>query len=189
MPGGTGPSAFWANITEFVRNGSIPESRVNDMVIRTLTPYFWLEQDTHPLPDVVFVRIVKLHIVQYSGLTRVYFIQNANSDFDAPDLYRDVRKKATKSLIRDIGSQSITLLKNTGGLPLNKPSRIAVVGVHVLITLRIISFCSLAYYIGTDAGDSAIGPNLCGQGDTSCSSDVNVRVQASSHHFLHLMKC
>lgn len=74
MPGGTGSGAFWANITEFVRNGSIPESRVNDMAIRTLTPYFWLEQDTHPLPEVVFVRIVYLRFSLCPNLTRVYLI-------------------------------------------------------------------------------------------------------------------
>lgn len=72
MPGGTDSSAFWANLTTFVNNGSIPESRVNDMVIRTLTPYFWLEQDTHPLPEVVYVRIVQPQSFLYSGLTRVY---------------------------------------------------------------------------------------------------------------------
>lgn len=48
---------FWANITELVRNGSIPEWRVDDMIIRTLMPYFWLGQDTDPLPQVVFVCI------------------------------------------------------------------------------------------------------------------------------------
>lgn len=45
----------WMNITDFIKNGSIPESRVDDMIIRTLMPYFWLGQDTTPLPDVVYV--------------------------------------------------------------------------------------------------------------------------------------
>lgn len=146
MPGGTGVDAWWANITEFVRNGSIPESRVNDMVIRTLTPYFWLEQDTHPLPEVIYVRIFRPRVFLSFSLTRVYLIQNANLNFDAPDMYRDVRKKSTKTLIRTIGSQGITLLKNTGGLPLNKPSRIAVVGLYLPVILLPIFSRSLSLY-------------------------------------------
>lgn len=51
----------WMNITDFIKNGSIPESRVDDMIIRTLTPYFWLGQDTAPLPDVIYVRLFSLH--------------------------------------------------------------------------------------------------------------------------------
>lgn len=64
MPG-TGAGGWggelWVNITDFIKNGSIPESRVDDMVIRTLMPYFWLGQDTTPLPDVVYVRSFHLH--------------------------------------------------------------------------------------------------------------------------------
>lgn len=47
---------FWTNIADFISNGSIPEWRFNDMVIRTLTSYFWLGQDADPLPPVVYVR-------------------------------------------------------------------------------------------------------------------------------------
>lgn len=60
MPGtGSGgwASEFWLNFTELVTNGSIPEWRVDDMVIRTLTPYYALGQDTKPLPPIVWVRL------------------------------------------------------------------------------------------------------------------------------------
>lgn len=45
-----------------------------------------------------------------------------------PISYRKVRKPATKGLIREIGADAITILKNTGSLPLKKPGRIAVLG-------------------------------------------------------------
>lgn len=55
---------FWSDIADLVTNGSIPEWRIDDMVIRTLTSYFWLEQDTNPLPPVVYVlTYCHLHLV------------------------------------------------------------------------------------------------------------------------------
>lgn len=42
--------------------------------------------------------------------------------------YRNVRKPGTAELIKEIGSASVTLLKNTGSLPLKHPQRIAVLG-------------------------------------------------------------
>ncbi|TKX26903.1 putative beta-glucosidase M-1 [Elsinoe australis] len=49
MPSG---SAFWAgNLTAAVRNGSVPESRLDDMVTRILAARYQLGQDTnHPTP-------------------------------------------------------------------------------------------------------------------------------------------
>ena len=53
MPGGLGayglnfgtPSYFGGNITLAVNNGSLDMSRVDDMVMRIMTPYFQLGQD------------------------------------------------------------------------------------------------------------------------------------------------
>ena len=49
--------------------------------------------------------------------------------FNATSSPRDVRKAATAALIRQIGEDSATLLKNAAGaLPLGVPARIAIIG-------------------------------------------------------------
>jgi beta-glucosidase len=53
MPGGLGNygtatgvgSYFGGNITAMVNNGTVPESRIDDMIIRQMTPYYYLGQD------------------------------------------------------------------------------------------------------------------------------------------------
>lgn len=100
--------SFWENLPELVNNGSVPESRVDDACIRFLTPYYGLGQDIeHTPPEVKF---------------------NGNTYFEGEDVYTNVRKPSTSELIRQIGADSVTLLKNNGGLPLNKPERLAAVG-------------------------------------------------------------
>ncbi|KAF5367117.1 hypothetical protein D9758_003855 [Tetrapyrgos nigripes] len=101
---------MWGDaLVDLVRNGTIPEERVTDMVTRILTPWAWLGQDEKKLPDVVF---------------------NTNGPLfpNATDVYRDVRKKETADVIRKIGAHGATLLKNSGVLPLQNPQRIAVLG-------------------------------------------------------------
>ncbi|KAH7116688.1 glycoside hydrolase superfamily [Dendryphion nanum] len=57
MPGGidfitASPSYFGENVTTAVNNGSVPMHRVDDMVIRIMTPYLYLNQDVdYPLVD------------------------------------------------------------------------------------------------------------------------------------------
>ncbi|THU93532.1 glycoside hydrolase [Dendrothele bispora CBS 962.96] len=119
---------FWSDLVQLVENGTVPEDRVTDAALRILTPYIWLGQDETPLPEHVFNALPTL--------------------WDAPDVYRDVRQDYTAELIRKIGAESATLLKNTGGLPLQNPQRIAV--------------------LGNDATDNALGQNACGGAGTAC---------------------
>jgi beta-glucosidase len=61
MPGGlgqygtdtaTGNSYFGGNLTSAVNNGSLEVTRLEDMIVRTMTPYFFLDQDKDfPLVD------------------------------------------------------------------------------------------------------------------------------------------
>ncbi|KAJ7905655.1 putative beta-glucosidase [Mycena olivaceomarginata] len=106
-----------------VKNGSVSEARLDDMALRTLTPIFqYQDLDTYPEPT-----------------------------FDVRDLTlptNNVRGDHYK-VIRDIGEEALTLVKNNrksgGGLPLPKPS----------------SLGSLAV-IGEDAGPSPYGATSCG---------------------------
>ncbi|KAF9064428.1 beta-D-xylosidase/beta-D-glucosidase [Rhodocollybia butyracea] len=121
--------SFWgSNMVDMVNNGTITEQVLRDKVIRILTSYYHLGMDINPLPDVGFNALFPLS----------YF----------PDRFRNVRKPGTTDLIREIGSSSVTLLKNTGGLPLNNPQRIAV--------------------LGNDASDNVLGVNACGSYGSGC---------------------
>jgi hypothetical protein len=55
MPGdrtfNSGDSYFGGNLTTYVQNGTIPESRVDDMAARVMAGYFFLGQDKG-YPDV-----------------------------------------------------------------------------------------------------------------------------------------
>lgn len=122
MPGGINffsptPSFFGSNVTSAVNNGSLSAGRVDDMVLRIMTPYFHLNQDVD-FPPV-------------DGYTpRLGFFGSG------PYLYNftlgsivDVRQEQHTQLIRDLGAAGTVLLKNTNGtLPLATPKNIGVFG-------------------------------------------------------------
>ncbi|KAI5455462.1 hypothetical protein NCC49_000272 [Naganishia albida] len=89
-----------------VANGTVEESRLDDMVHRILTPYFALGQADKALPSVPF---------------------NAGSTPQAVT-YRLVQKQSTVDLVRKIAEDGAVLLKNEGSLPLKAPPRIAIIG-------------------------------------------------------------
>ncbi|KAF2085642.1 glycoside hydrolase family 3 protein [Saccharata proteae CBS 121410] len=119
------PSWFGGNLTQAVRNGSVTETRLNDMVRRVLLPYFALGQDQgYPLVDP--------SIGTYPQL----------NDFESPSHWkdewtsagalgssdRDVRGNHSW-LIRELGAAGTVLLKNVNHtLPLKAPKRIGVFG-------------------------------------------------------------
>ncbi|KAI0041683.1 glycoside hydrolase family 3 protein [Auriscalpium vulgare] len=112
MPGDitfdSGTSYFGANLTAYVRNGTIPEARVDDMATRILAAWYLLGQDAPSFPKTNF---------------------NAFEPLDlATNQHVDVQDDHDK-LVREIGGASTVLLKNVGGaLPLKKPRRIVLVG-------------------------------------------------------------
>lgn len=123
MPGGIGflapsPSFFGGNITTAVQNGTLSESRVDDMVLRIMTPYYYLNQDQN-FPS-VDPSIVPLNF--YPPATWVNeFNLNGTSN-------RDVRGNHGQS-IREMGAAGTVSLKNTNNaLPLKAPKNIGVFG-------------------------------------------------------------
>jgi len=112
MPGditfNSGDSYFGGNLTAYVRNNTIPESRVNDMATRVLAGWYLLGQDSGNYPDVNF---------------NAFFPQD-----QATNEHVDVQADHYK-IVRKIGAASSVLLKNTGNaLPLKKPRSLAVIG-------------------------------------------------------------
>jgi beta-glucosidase-like glycosyl hydrolase len=118
MPGditfGSGTSFFGANLTDAVRDKTIPEARVDDMAERILAAWYLLGQDSgYPKP-------------------------NFNAFFpldEATNEHVDVQDDHDK-VVREIGSASVVLLKNTNGaLPLNKPRTLALIGEYYSVTV------------------------------------------------------
>jgi len=127
MPGGMGayglnfgePSDFGGHITIGVNNGSLAISRVDDMVIRIMTPYFWLGQDKN-FPSIDESSADLNTFSPRKTWSRNYTFTGEKS--------RDVRGDHAE-LIRKHGAAGTVLLKNkNGALPLKTPKNIAVFG-------------------------------------------------------------
>ncbi|GAB7327492.1 hypothetical protein MBLNU13_g11366t2 [Cladosporium sp. NU13] len=127
MPGGLGNygmvtgvgSYFGGNITSMVENGTVPESRIDDMIIRQMTPYYWLGQDQDfPTVDPSTGWLNTFSPV--STWLRDWNLTGPSS--------RDVREDHGEK-IRKHGAAATILLKNENNvLPLKAPKSIAVFG-------------------------------------------------------------
>ncbi|KFY40142.1 hypothetical protein V495_05598 [Pseudogymnoascus sp. VKM F-4514 (FW-929)] len=113
-----GPSYFGGNLTIGVNNGSLTMDRIDDMVHRVMTPYFFLNQDTtYPSIDQSSAPLNKWGIHPYLQS----FIYGAKANVDA--------RGAHAKLIRDAAAAGTVLLKNEGNiLPLKAPKNIGVFG-------------------------------------------------------------
>ena len=127
MPGGLGPygmvadghSYFGGNLTLAVNNGTLDEARLDDMVLRILTPYFLLGQDQ----DFPTVDPSSADLNTFSP--RSTWLRDWNL---TGEVSRDVRGNHG-SLIRKHGAASTVLLKNeNSALPLKAPKSIAIFG-------------------------------------------------------------
>lgn len=127
MPGGLGAygkdnkagSFFGGNVTLAVNNGTLDETRIDDMIVRIMTPYYWLNQDK----DYPSVDPSGADLNTFSP--RDTWIREFN--LTGPRS-RDVRGNHGE-LIRRHAAESTVLLKNTkNALPLKAPKTLAVFG-------------------------------------------------------------
>ncbi|KAJ1023206.1 hypothetical protein NDA16_003359 [Ustilago loliicola] len=97
---------FGDSLLELVQNGSVPEQRLDDMVLRILAPAFELQDDNYPKPS-----------------------------FDVRDLSKPTNNVRGNhhEIIHQIGVDSITLVKNNNkdgrGLPLKSLEELQTIGV------------------------------------------------------------
>lgn len=136
MPGdtsfNTGFSYWGTNLTLAVLNGTVTQARLDDMVMRIMTPYFHVGLTLNE-PPINFNSwtadtIGPLHASVGANIQQVNFHVDVRRDHDI--------------LIRNIGARATVLLKNiNNALPLKKPKFLAV--------------------IGEDAGPNQWGPNGC----------------------------
>jgi beta-glucosidase len=127
MPGGLGQygfqiwekSYFGGNITSAVNNGSLDTSRLDDMITRIMTPYYFLGQDVdYPLidPDSADLNTFSPRKTWFKT-----FELNGTRGVDV--------RADHNVLIRQLGAASTVLLKNVDNtLPLKAPKSVAVFG-------------------------------------------------------------
>lgn len=143
MPGDVvlgSPYSFWGtNLTVSVLNSTIPEWRLDDMAVRIMAAYYKVGRDRVRTPP------------NFSSWTRdEYGYEHASVSENYIKLNERVNvQRDHASLIRRIGSDSVVLLKNKGGLPLTHQERLVAV-------------------LGEDAGSNAYGANGCG--DRGCDN-------------------
>ena len=126
-------NTFWGtNLTAAVLNGTIPQWRLDDMVVRIMSAYYKVGRDTARVP---------INFNSWSLDTFGYQHPEAMEDYTQINWHVNVQDDHAK-LIREIGGASTVLLKNiNNALPLNKPQSIAI--------------------IGDDAHDNPAGVNSC----------------------------
>lgn len=136
MPGDTsfdsGDSFFGTNLTVAVLNGTIPEWRLDDMVVRIMSAYYKVGRDTVRIPP------------NFSSWTTDEFGYEhtvASKGWAKVNEKVNVRGNHAK-VIHDVGVASTVLLKNDGVLPMTgKEPYVAV--------------------LGEDAGANPLGANGC----------------------------
>ncbi|KAG8534117.1 uncharacterized protein KY384_000961 [Bacidia gigantensis] len=137
MPGDTAfnsGKAYWgANLTIAVLNGTVPTWRLDDMATRIIAAWYYVGRD-HEAVD-----------VNFDSWTRAPFDNEyyfAKEGYGLVNELVDVRDEHA-NLIRQIGSASTVLLKNTNNaLPLTGKEKFTAV-------------------FGSDAGENPFGPNGC----------------------------
>ncbi|KAJ4305645.1 hypothetical protein N0V90_001176 [Kalmusia sp. IMI 367209] len=121
MPGGISvieaPPSFWGgNVSTAVANGTLDIQRVDDMILRIMTPYYHLGQH------------VEYPVIDESSVPISLFLQESWLQNYTLGHLVDVRSAHAK-LIRELGAAGTVLLKNVNAtLPLKEPKYIGVFG-------------------------------------------------------------
>jgi beta-glucosidase len=144
MPGdggrGTYNSLWGGALTEAVLDGTIPQWRLDDMVIRIMAAYFKVHVGNK-------TERVPINFSAWTNQTYGPLYPSSNSSVALVNEHINVQADHG-ALIREMGAKSTVLLKNVNGtLPLMKPASIAI--------------------IGEDAQDNPAGPNACA--DRGCN--------------------
>jgi beta-glucosidase len=120
MPGDTefdtGRSYFGSNFTIALLNGTVPERRVDDMVMRIMTAYFMVGNT-----------IENQHNVNFNSWTydtNGYKYAFGEKDYEQVNWHVNAYGGHAK-LIREIAAKGTVLLKNSDALPLTKPEFVA----------------------------------------------------------------
>ncbi|KAI4165259.1 MAG: hypothetical protein LQ342_001127 [Letrouitia transgressa] len=127
-------NSFWgSNLTIAVLNGTVPQWRLDDMVVRIVAAWYYVGRDNNSVPINFDSWTLDTFGFEHYVVKQAYGLVNEHVD---------VRAEHT-NLIRQIGSASVVLLKNTNNaLPLTGKEKLTAV-------------------FGNDAGGNPTGPNGC----------------------------
>ena len=145
MPGDVGfdsSTSYWgANLTIAVLNGTVPQWRLDDMCIRIVAGWYYVDREGNQVPDAPNFSSWTLDTFGYQH----YY---AKEDYTQINNHVDVRGEHARD-IRDQAAKGTVLLKNTGVLPLSGKEKLTAV-------------------FGEDAAENQYGPNGCG--DRGCDN-------------------
>ncbi|KPM34292.1 putative beta-glucosidase G [Neonectria ditissima] len=132
----TGASYWGANITEYLKHGTVSQQRIDDMVRKIMAPYYLLGQDSADYPTVDPSLIYSM--AASSGVSYGSGVPG-----------RDVRGDHA-TLIRQLASEGTVLLKNANStLPLKSPKSIGIFGNDAADPTNGLTYGGDAYEIGT----------------------------------------
>lgn len=148
-------SWFGNNITTMIHNGSLAMTRLDDMIHRIMTPYYFLQQDQSSYPTIDRDTEQITH-----GMTGDVFptFQDPFNVGSKQDMNRDVRGNHSQ-LIREMGAAASVLLKNVKNtLPLRSPRNIGIFGNAAA------ALSGGPFYVDAPVGVMATGSNGGGTG-------------------------
>ena len=124
--------SYWGGaLTEAILNGTIPQWRLDDMVVRIMSAFYKVGRDGKRVP---------INYSSWVNTTTGYRYFASKMGNTTVNQHVDVQDDHSE-LIREIGAKGTALLKNNNTLPLKRPLSIAIVG--------------------EDAQDNPGGPNAC----------------------------
>ena len=145
MPGDIGfddGRSYWgANLTIAVLNGTIPQWRLDDMCIRIMAGYYYVDREANTVPDAP-------NFSAWTSDTFSYSHMFAQEDYTQVNWHVNAQFDHYLS-IREVAAKGTVLLKNNGALPLT--------GTEMLTTV-----------FGSDASENGWGPNGCS--DRGCDN-------------------
>jgi beta-glucosidase len=137
MPGDTSFNSgltYWGtNMTIAILNGTLPEYRLDDMAVRIMAAYYYVGRDEAYVPT-------NIYSWSYQTFDHIH-AADPNSPIELVNEHVNVQDDHAAN-VRQVGAESVVLLKNEGALPLTGSER----------TLGL---------IGEDACSNPWGPNGC----------------------------
>ncbi|QIW95478.1 hypothetical protein AMS68_000996 [Peltaster fructicola] len=145
MPGDVGfdsATSFWGpNLTIAVLNGTVPQWRLDDMCVRILAAWYYVDRESNQVENAPTFSSWTEDTFGYS-----HFF--ASEDYTQVNYHINVQDDHAQH-IRTAAAAGTVLLKNNGSLPLT--------GKEQLVTI-----------FGSDAGENQYGPNGCS--DRGCDN-------------------
>ncbi|KAK3117357.1 cytoskeletal protein binding [Teratosphaeriaceae sp. CCFEE 6253] len=143
MPGDigfdSGTTYFGTNLTIAVLNGTVPQWRLDDMAVRIMAAWYYVDRPGNQVPDAP-------NFSSWTSDTFGYLHYYQSADYEQINYHVDVRDGHAEE-IRAQAAAGTVLLKNNGALPLSGKEKLT--GVF-----------------GYDAAENEYGPNGCG--DRGC---------------------